>query len=77
MEGFRIWARIEKIREGELAVVVTAIPETGDPAGISTFTETHPSESTARFALLELLGKMGKAIIAAGGRVTNTEIEGP
>jgi hypothetical protein len=77
MEDFRLWGRIEMIREGELVVTVTAIPETGDPAGISTLTETHSSVSTARFALLELLGKMGRAIIGDGGRVTHTEVDGP
>ena len=75
-EDFRIWGRIEHAAPAEFVVVVTKVPETGDPAGIQTLTAACVSRDEAKAALRAFMTKMGHSIRTAGGRVTDTEVDG-
>jgi hypothetical protein len=76
MEDFRVWGRIDELAPTEFVVIVTAVPESTDPTGVRTLTEMHVSRADAVAALRAMMPKMGRAIIAAGGCVTDTEADG-
>ncbi|HEX4332683.1 MAG TPA: hypothetical protein VH040_11115 [Usitatibacter sp.] len=76
MDNFRIWGRIEQLAADEFEVIVTAVPESTDPAGVQRLTSARATKADAKVALHAMIVRMKEAIAAADGRVTDTEING-
>ena len=75
MEDYRIWGRIEQAGD-ELVVIVTSVPDSGNPNGIQTLTTSRETRADAMAALSSMMVRMGQAIADRGDRVCDTEVDG-
>ena len=73
---YRIWGRIEHTGPGEFAVIVSAIPENGDPSLVRVLDEIASSRKHAEECATRLVKKIGKIVMDSEGCVTDIETDG-
>lgn len=73
---YRLSARIEQSAPAEFDVVVTAMPENGDPSLVQTLADTRSSRDDAIALARGMLQKMGDIVRNNEGRVIDVKMAG-
>ena len=76
LSAYRIWGRIEHTGPNEFAVIISAVPENGDPSLVRVLDQMATSRMEAEECAARLLKKMGQIVRDSEGRVTDIETDG-